>query len=284
MTHEPQPSSLAIDGGVNETFTLVEGATVRCPEQDQRRSARPKNGICDVGAHEYDGPFPAPDDDAPTATIDPDAPLNTGEFAEFEFTGSDPDNRTPPDELSFECRVLVVDPTDPPDPPDPTEPADPLDPELWWHGCASGWPGDSLQLEEGPSQLQVRAIDRAGNVGEADTHDFMAGLDTTAPQTYITGGPPLDANGRTTRNSAVFTFMAEDPETLDPTLFEYECRIDGGDWAAVECLNPMGYTGLSVGHAPLPGPRDRRGRQHRRVAGDVRLGRSSCRRTATRRT
>ena len=150
---------------------------------------------------------------------------------------------TAPEELTFECRILVHDPTDPPEPVDPTEPVDPLDPELMWHGCASPWPGDALQLEEGPSRLEVRAIDRAGNVDPTPAvHLFMAGQDVVPPQTMLTGTPPAT----TSRTSAVFGFTATDDST-DIALIEYECRIDGGDWEAVECLNPMGFSNLTIG-------------------------------------
>jgi CSLREA domain-containing protein len=241
MTHAPRPGSFAIDGGVDAVFRLDDGSPDRCPDTDQRGIARPQNGRCDIGAQEFDGPFPPPDTVPPQTTIADDNPTQTGELAKFRFSGTD--NVTPANELSFECRILNQDPTEPPEPVDPTEPPDPLDPELRWYGCNSPWPGDALQLEDGPNRLEVRAVDRAGNVDPTpDAHMFIGGQDVTPPQTFLTARP----TDPSTRNTAVFGFSATDDST-DPSLIEYECRIDFGDWEAVECLNPMSFSNLSIG-------------------------------------
>ena len=241
MTHEPRPGSYAIDGGLNSVIVLIDGVTAACPESDQRGIARPKNGRCDIGAHEYDGPFPPPDGTPPQTKIADDNPTSTGEFAKFRFSGTD-DVTEPPD-LTFECRILNQDASEPPEPVDPTEPPDPLDPEFMWYGCASPWPGDLLQIEDGANRLEVRAVDRAGNVDATpDVHLFQGGEDITPPQTYLTGDLPTS----TSRNSAVFGFTATDDST-DISLIEYECRLDGSDWEAFECLNPMAFSNLSIG-------------------------------------
>ncbi|HEV3378993.1 MAG TPA: right-handed parallel beta-helix repeat-containing protein, partial [Thermoleophilaceae bacterium] len=241
MTHAPRPGSFAIDGGVDQVFRLDDASPDRCPDFDARGIARPQNGRCDIGAQEFDGPFPPPDSVPPQTTIAEDNPTHTGEIAKFRFSGTD--NVTPSSELTFECRVLNSDPTDPPEPVDPTEPPNPIDPEFMWHGCSSGWPGDSLQLEEGPSRLEVRAIDRNGNVDPTpDVHNFIGGEDVIPPETFLTAKP----SDPSTRNTAVFGFSATDDST-DPSLIEYECRIDHGDWEAVECLNPMNFSNLSIG-------------------------------------
>jgi CSLREA domain-containing protein len=241
MTHAPRPDSHAVDGGLNTVTTLIDGSTAPCPSNDQRGAVRPRNARCDVGAHEFDGPFPAPDSVPPHTIIADDNPAHTGEIAKFRFSGTD--DATAPEDLTFECRILNQEPGEPPEPVDPTEPIDPLDPELMWHGCSSPWPGDALQLEDGQSTLEVRAVDRAGNVDPTpDTHQFIGGEDITPPQTILTG-TPLSS---TTRNSAVFGFTATDDST-DITLIEYECRIDFGDWEAVECLNPMSFSNLTIG-------------------------------------
>ncbi len=241
MTHAPRLGSFAIDGGVDAVYRLEDGSPDRCPDFDARGISRPQNGRCDVGAQEFDGPFGPADSSPPQTTIADDNPTQTGEMAKFRFSGTD--NLTPDHELVFECRVLNQDATEPPEPVDPTEPIDPLDDEFRWYGCASGWPGDSLQLEDGPNKLEVRAIDRNGNVDPTpDVHNFIGGEDITPPQTILTAKP----SNPSTRNTAVFGFSATDDST-DPSLIEYECRIDFGDWEAVECLNPMSFSNLTIG-------------------------------------
>src|SRR5918992_1242998 len=241
MTHQPRLGSFAIDGGVDAVYRLEDGSPDRCPDFDARGIARPQNGRCDSGAQEFDGPFGPPDSSPPQTTIAEDNPTQTGEFAKFRFSGTD--NLTPDHELSFECRILNQDATEPPEPVDPTEPIDPLDDEFRWYGCSNNWPGDSLQIEDGPNKLEVRAIDRNGNVDlSPDVHNFIGGEDITPPQTFLTAKP----TNPSTRNTAVFGFSATDDST-DPSLIEYECRIDFGDWEAVECLNPMSFSNLTIG-------------------------------------
>src|ERR671915_434123 len=241
MTHMPRLGSFAIDGGVDAVYPLRGGSPDRCPDFDARGIARPQNGRCDSGAQEFDGPFGPPDSSPPQTTIAEDNPTQTGEFAKFRFSGTD--NLTPDHELTFECRILNQDATEPPEPVDPTEPIDPLDDEFRWYGCSNNWPGDSLQIEDGPNKLEVRAIDRNGNTDPTpDVHNFLGGEDITPPQTFLTAKP----TNPSTRNTAVFGFSATDDST-DPSLIEYECRIDFGDWEAVECLNPMSFSNLTIG-------------------------------------
>ena len=71
-------------------------------------SRRPKNGRCDVGAHEYDGPFPPPDDTPPQTKIADDNPTSTGEFAEVPLLRHRRRDRARR-ELTFECRILNQD-------------------------------------------------------------------------------------------------------------------------------------------------------------------------------
>nr|HRL13074.1 choice-of-anchor Q domain-containing protein [Aggregatilineales bacterium] len=54
LTMALQPSSLAVDGGVNP-----------CPATDARGVTRPQNSLCDIGAFEFEGPFPPPDTTPP---------------------------------------------------------------------------------------------------------------------------------------------------------------------------------------------------------------------------
>src|ERR671914_465394 len=241
MTHAPRIGSFAVDGGVDAVFRLDDGSPDRCPDLDARGISRPQNGRCDSGAQEFDGPFPPPDSVPPQTVIADDNPTQTGEIAKFRFSGTD--NVTPAEELTFECRVLNQDATEPPEPVDPTEPPDPLDPEFMWYGCNSPWPGDQLQLEDGANKLEVRAVDRNGNVDPTpDVHNFIGGEDVAPPETFLTAKP----TDPSTRNTAVFGFSATDDST-DPSLIEYECRLDFGDWEAVECLNPMSFSNLTIG-------------------------------------
>lgn len=63
------------------------------------------------------------------------------------------------------------------------------------------------------------------------------GLDTTAPNTVITGG----SSGTITINEAFFEFRA-DPET---DLGGFECKLDSGEFES--CESPMSYTGIAPG-------------------------------------
>ena len=91
MTHAYREGSVGIDGGINTVTTLFGIADV-CPAVDQRGLTRPANGRCDVGAYEYQGPFP-PADDArrPIRRIDPatgQPKQVTEEMMAFTFTGA----------------------------------------------------------------------------------------------------------------------------------------------------------------------------------------------------
>jgi len=225
MTHAIQDGSWALDGGV-----------APCAGVDQRGVTRPRNAACDIGALEHEGPFPAPD------TVPPDTSVLAGpafaaERATFRFAGTD--NATPAGELLFECRVLTNDPTEPPDPPDPTEPPDP---EFMFVGCPN--PYELLDIELGENRLEVRAIDRAGNVDPTPAvHVFTGGEDVTPPETTFASTPPDPSAGRT----ATFSFLGTDD--LTPTfLLEYECRIDSTDEEAwVECASPWSFSNLTSG-------------------------------------
>jgi large repetitive protein len=225
ITHAIQEGSFALDGGV-----------APCAAVDQRGVTRPKNTACDIGALEHEGPFPAADTVAPDTSV-LEGPAFAAERATFRFAGSD--NATPAGELLFECRVLTNDPTDPPDPPDPTEPPDP---ELMFVGCPN--PYELLDIELGENRLEVRAIDRAGNVDPTPAvHVFTGGEDTTPPETRFASTPPNPSAGRT----ATFSFLGTDD--LTPSfLLEYECRIDTTDEAAwIECASPWSFSNLTTG-------------------------------------
>ncbi|GAA2037039.1 right-handed parallel beta-helix repeat-containing protein [Polymorphospora rubra] len=225
MTHALQVDSFALDGGV-----------APCGTVDQRGITRPRNSGCDIGALEHEGPFPAADNTPPDTSV-ASGPLFAAERVTFRFAGTD--DVTPAGELLFECRVLTNDPTDPPDPPDPTEPPDP---EFVFVGCPN--PYELLDVEMGQNTLEVRAIDRAGNVDPTPAvHVFTGGDDITPPETVFASTPPDPSAGRT----AVFSFLGTDD--LTPTnLIGYECRIDSTDEEAwLECASPWSFANLTTG-------------------------------------
>jgi hypothetical protein len=96
--------------------------------------------------------------------------------------------------------------------------------------CAS--PHARGPLADGSYVFEVRAIDDAGNPDVSPTSRVFQ-VDTTPPQTTITGGP-----GDTTAATAVFLFSA-------PGAASLSCRLDGGAWQP--CESPQAYSGLSLG-------------------------------------
>jgi hypothetical protein len=87
-------------------------------------------------------------------------------------------------------------------------------------------------LAQGSYVFEVAAIDAAGNRdGTPASQPFR--VDTTPPDTAITGGP-----GDTTAANAAFFFSAEEGAT-------FWCRLDGGGWGP--CDSPRVYSGLDLG-------------------------------------
>jgi hypothetical protein len=100
-----------------------------------------------------------------------------------------------------------------------------------WVACSSGQ--SYADLADGVHTFQVRAADRAGN-GEPVPAAFTWTIDTVAPRRTITAGPPeLSISA-----AAIFEFAADDAAA-------FECRLDGGDWAA--CSSPQEYAELADG-------------------------------------
>jgi hypothetical protein len=101
-----------------------------------------------------------------------------------------------------------------------------------WATCASPW--TTTTLADGAHSARVRAKDAAGNTDASPaTRSFT--VDTQAPNTTIDSAPPVLSPG----SSATVTFSAGESGA------GFECRLDGGGWAA--CSSPKTYTGLGLG-------------------------------------
>jgi large repetitive protein len=100
-----------------------------------------------------------------------------------------------------------------------------------WAACAS--PRDYHALGDGEHTFRARAIDAAGNV-EAEAAVYAWTVDTTAPDTTITDGPPQLAKS----SAAGFAFGAAG-------VVSFECKLDAGEWVA--CASPQEYAGLTDG-------------------------------------
>ncbi|HEX7255458.1 MAG TPA: Ig-like domain-containing protein [Gaiellaceae bacterium] len=98
--------------------------------------------------------------------------------------------------------------------------------------CSS--PVSYVSLSDGTHTFTVQATDSAGNTGQAS---FVWTIDTTAPETTITSGPPAHTN----ETSASFAFTSEAGST-------FECSLDAVDAGNfVPCTSPTSYTGLPGG-------------------------------------
>lgn len=97
-----------------------------------------------------------------------------------------------------------------------------------WGPCSS--PKAYTDLDDGEHSFSVRATDAVGNTGAADSRTWS--VDTTAPDTSITGGP----SGTVSSSSVSFSFAGGE---------EFACRLDAGDWEA--CTSPWTYSGLADG-------------------------------------
>ncbi len=106
--------------------------------------------------------------------------------------------------------------------------------------CTSPVPFTDLQ--PGPHQFSVRAIDPVGNVDPVSASRQWEVLDTTAPSTQIVTGPTGTVSG-----PATFGLAGSDNVTPTPGL-TYQCRIDSSAVAAwVSCSNPVTFSDLSAG-------------------------------------
>ena len=94
--------------------------------------------------------------------------------------------------------------------------------------CPAGYTG----LSQGAHTFQVRAIDAAGNVDATPATQTWT-VDTTPPETTITGGP----TGTIASASASFTYTSSEGGST------FQCQLDGGGFGAC----PASYTGLGQG-------------------------------------
>ncbi|MDX6439924.1 MAG: large repetitive protein, partial [Gaiellaceae bacterium] len=89
-------------------------------------------------------------------------------------------------------------------------------------------------LAEGPHTFDVRATDAAGNA-DLSPASYAWTVDTTAPNTMITGTPASPTNS----TGATFSFSSSEGSS------SFECRIVGGPWSA--CVTPQSYASLTEG-------------------------------------
>ncbi|KAA1395692.1 FG-GAP-like repeat-containing protein [Aeromicrobium ginsengisoli] len=96
--------------------------------------------------------------------------------------------------------------------------------------------GDTFgSLDSGTHTFAVRATDLAGNVDPTPaTRSWI--VDTTPPQTTITGGP----SALSLSSIARFAFTSSEGSS------SFQCRLDGGTWQA--CTSPRTYTGVHLGN------------------------------------
>ncbi len=196
-------------------------STVRRSRRARRRTAL--DGLAE-GGHELEvratrkvravDPTPATyewtvDLTAPAAAIlsGPVDPTNETS-AELSFAGSD--NLDELSQLRFQCRLD--------------------DPASGWGDCGSPIRYDLLAA--GRHALEVRAIDRAGNVGPAVSRAWT--VDLTAPDDVVDSGPSDPSNS----SSASFAFSADEEAT-------FECSLDGAPFGV--CSSAQSYESLGEG-------------------------------------
>jgi hypothetical protein len=101
-----------------------------------------------------------------------------------------------------------------------------------WEAC--GATKAFTGLADGSYAVYARAVDQAGNV-DATPLKVAWRVDTTAPETTITGGPAA----KTTARTATLRFKASEAGS------SFQCRLDGGTWSA--CTSHRVIGGLAVG-------------------------------------
>jgi uncharacterized repeat protein (TIGR01451 family) len=145
-----------------------------------------------------------------TITANPTNPTNSTS-ASFSFTGND---GTGVGGLTFQCKLDSGSFT----------------------ACTS--PQSYTGLSEGSHTFQVQAADSLGNT-DATPASFTWVIDTTAPNTSITGNPTNPSSSA----SATFNFTGNDG--TGSGIASFECKLDSGSFAA--CTTGVNYTSLSNG-------------------------------------
>jgi hypothetical protein len=139
------------------------------------------------------------------------SPQDPSDTADPEFAFESTENGS-----SFECRL------------DPTGPGG-------WNPCNT--PLDLTGLADGSHTFEVRATDPSGNTDSTpDTHTWV--IDTTEPDTAITGNPPNPSND----TEPSFSFNGSDPGGSGVASFE--CDLDGAGFEP--CTDPKDYTGITT--------------------------------------
>ncbi len=100
--------------------------------------------------------------------------------------------------------------------------------------CTSPWTSDPLV--DGKHSFQVRATDLAGNTDKSPAKAKTWTVDTTPPDTTITGTPV----NPTTSTSAKFKFTSTERKST------FQCNLDGAGFTS--CKSGQSYAGLLVGN------------------------------------
>src|SRR3954447_10990945 len=202
---DPQLSTLLFSAG-GETPVLTLPATSPAIDPvptascgtgtlaDQRDVRRPQGLGCDAGAYEFDFAPETSIDSGPSGTIG----VNT---ASFRFSSTEP-------AVTFQCRMDAA----------------------AFAGCTS--PQSYSSLGDGAHTFQVRAVDATGKT-DASPASRPFTVDTTPPDTNITGGPAVPTSSTT----AAFTYTSTEAGST------FQCSLD--DAAFGTC--PISYTGLAQG-------------------------------------
>jgi hypothetical protein len=136
-------------------------------------------------------------------TSGPISPTNSTD-ATFTFTSTDAGS-------SFQCRLDAAE----------------------FSTCST--PISYSNLASGNHTFRVRAVDAAGNVdGSPAVHTWT--IDTTAPNTTITGNPGT----ATSSTSATFTFTSSQANST------FQCNLDGAGFSP--CASPVTYSDLTQGN------------------------------------
>lgn len=151
------------------------------------------------------------DTSLPTVTLIAKPSLVTSALtATFSFTGADTGGGAV---ASYECRLDLAS----------------------YSACTS--PYNLSGLAAGAHSVQIRAIDNAGNVGNATTYSWT--IDTTAPSITLSSTPAV----LTSSTSASFSFSATD--SGGGSIASYSCKLDSSSYTL--CTSPQTYSGLSAG-------------------------------------